>query len=300
MSEYLSNNSREDIGRRILELRKYFRMTQKDLCEGICTQAYISKIENGSLAIAADILFMIAERFGIDINYFYDSTYNLRADYSLDVEILSRELVQLDEYEELEELIKREEKTPLMQNDKFRQFILWHKSLYLRYLYKDYEQSLKLLNEALDLFQTSQKVKSEREVQILLNKGNLYVDIDDYDNAIKIYLELLEAIKHIPTLTNKNLEIMIYVNLARTYTLIGQFKKSAELAEKGIFLNRKNHSMYGLGNLFFILARSHEEMQNFEEALENYRHSKYVLILTGNEKLAPKVQVKIDEINQFT
>ncbi len=72
--------------------------------------SYISKIENGSLSIAADILFEIAERLGVDINYFYDSTYNSRVDYALEVELEARELVQKDEFEKLEELLSREEK----------------------------------------------------------------------------------------------------------------------------------------------------------------------------------------------
>src|SRR5690554_6935845 len=112
-------------------------MTQKELCEGICTQAYISKIENGSLAIAADILFMIAERLGVDVNYFYDTAAPERMDYSLEVEVQARELVIHDDYKALEQMINKEEQTPLMKNRRFKQFILWHKALVKRYNHGD-------------------------------------------------------------------------------------------------------------------------------------------------------------------
>ena len=94
-------------------------MTQKELCDGICTQAYISKIENGSLAIAADILFKISERLGVDVNYFYDTTFPERMDYSLEVEIQARELVIQDNYTALKRLIEKEEQTPLYENRRY-------------------------------------------------------------------------------------------------------------------------------------------------------------------------------------
>lgn len=89
------------------------------MCDGICTQAYISKIENGSLAIAADILFKISERLGVDVNYFYDTTFPERMDYSLEVEIQARELVIQDNYTALKRLIEKERTNSLIWKQTF-------------------------------------------------------------------------------------------------------------------------------------------------------------------------------------
>src|SRR5690625_2850003 len=155
-------NALEEIGKRIYELRVHLNMTQKELCEGICTQAYISKIENGSLAIAADILFQIADRLGVDINYFYDSTNINRMDYLSEVELQAQELVNKRDFQALHELIQREEKTPLMYNKKFKQFILWNKALCERYINNDANRAIEIMNQALAITSTTQKRYSEQ------------------------------------------------------------------------------------------------------------------------------------------
>ncbi|WP_175615746.1 helix-turn-helix domain-containing protein [Piscibacillus halophilus] len=290
---------REEIGKRIYELRRYFKITQKELCEGICTQAYISKIENGSLAIAADILFEIAERLGVDINYFYDSTYNSRVDYSLEVELEARELVKKNDYHKLNELIKREEKTPLMANKRFKQFILWHKSLCIRVLEDDYDTALELLDEALKLSNTSQKSYSEREIQILINKANLFIDKDSFDKAIEIYKEAQAALERLPYIHDSNLLTLVLYNLARTYTLQNKFQKAIEIAEKGIIHCKKYSSFYGFGQFYFILGVNHKDLKNYSIAKEKLLIAKDIFILTDNHKPIEIINRNLDKISKI-
>ncbi|RPF53953.1 helix-turn-helix domain-containing protein [Aquisalibacillus elongatus] len=289
---------REEIGKRIYELRRYFKITQKELCDGICTQAYISKIENGSLAIAADILFLIAERLGVDINYFYDSTYNSRVDYSLEVELEARELVKQDDYFSLSELIKREEQTPLMNNNKFKQFIMWHKSLCKRFIDKDYDSALELLDDALSLCNTSIKSYSEREIQILINKANLYIDIDDPNNAIKLYQKSNEALNNLPYIHDTNLLTMIYYNLSRTYYLDGQYNNAIYNAQEGIDHCKKNQSLYGFGQFYFLIGVSHMKLKNYSMAKDNFEQSKTIMELLDKKISVQKINENLDLINQ--
>ncbi|GEL77995.1 helix-turn-helix domain-containing protein [Tenuibacillus multivorans] len=289
-------NTREEIGKRIYELRRYFKITQNELCEGICTQAYISKIENGSLAIAADILFQIAERLGVDINYFYDSSYNSRIDYSLEVELLARELVERDDYDALNQLIIREEKTPLMENKKFKQFILWHKSLCKRFLGRDFPTALKLLDEALALFNTSSKVRSEREIQILINKANVYVDIEEYNQAIKYYKEADSYIKKLPYLYDKSLIIMVHYNLARTNLLNEDYERAIKYAEDGILQCKKQQSFYGFGQLYFVMGIANKKSGRLIEALEMFNRAKPIFEIIDNSTLYTNTVKAIEDV----
>ncbi|MBR7553684.1 helix-turn-helix domain-containing protein [Allobacillus sp. GCM10007491] len=292
-------DNREDIGSKIYDLRRYFHMTQKELCDGICTQAYISKIENGSLAIAADILFKIAERLGVDVNYFYDTTFPERMDYSLEVEIQAREMVIQDNYTGLKALIEKEEKTPLYENRRFKQFILWHKALCKRYVDKDLDASLDLLNEALFLFNTNQKVKSEREIEILINKANILVDFKQYKQAIDLYEDLLFSVKKLPIIRNHNIEIMIRYNLARCNLMISNYEKTIDHAKKGLTSCRNNRSLYGMGHLYFIIGRAYEEIEQTVQALEFFRKAKQVFDLTEENQYYQKALFKLDELQNL-
>ncbi|MFD2638627.1 helix-turn-helix domain-containing protein [Piscibacillus salipiscarius] len=295
---------REEIGKRIYELRRYFKITQKELCEGICTQAYISKIENGSLSIAADILFEIAERLGVDINYFYDSTYNSRVDYALEVELEARELVQKDEFEKLEELLSREEKTPLMNNKKFKQFILWHKALCTRYIYDNFEDSEKLLDEALMLSNTSKKSYSEREIHILINKANLHTDRKNFNRAFELYEDAKDAIEKLPYLHDEKLVTLINFNLARISYFQEDYKKTIQYSENGISHCKKRQSLDGYGQFHFLIGNAQRRLKNFSIAKEHIElaiqifklinHTKY---LSNCEKVLQRIQEEIEATN---
>ncbi|MGM8214858.1 helix-turn-helix domain-containing protein [Bacillaceae bacterium W0354] len=286
----------EEIGKRIYELRKHLNMTQKELCEGICTQAYISKIENGSLAIAADILFKIANRLGVDINYFYDTTEIDRIDYLREVEYQARDFVDKTDFISLQELIKKEEKTPLMNNRKFKQFILWHKALCERHINLDIKQSLQYLDEALALSDTSNRLYSEREIEILVNKANIYVDLDQNKKALEIYNHIVKMTRKIPYFSNHRVKVNLYYNLARLHLFSDNLYESIKYGKIGINICRKTQTMYGLGHLHFILGRAYEDMNKYDQALENFRKAKFIFELTENESLSTKTLYNIQDV----
>lgn len=286
----------EEIGKRIYELRKHLNMTQKELCEGICTQAYISKIENGSLAIAADILFKIANRLGVDVNYFYDTTEIERIDYLMEVEYQARELVDKTDFHGLQELIKREEQTPLMNNRKFRQFIIWHKALCERHINKDFNLALKYLDEALQLSNTSDKMYSEREIEILVNKANIYVDLKQREKAIKIYNHIILMIGKIPYFRNERLKINLYYNLARLHLFLDNLYETIKYGKIGLNICRKTQTLYGFGHLHFILGRAYEDMHKYEIALDHFKKAKFIFELTENDNLSTKTLYNIRDV----
>ncbi len=289
-------NALEEIGKRIYELRVHLNMTQKELCEGICTQAYISKIENGSLAIAADILFQIAERLGVDINYFYDSTNIDRMDYLSEVEHQARDLVNKRKFRALYELILREEKTPLMYNKKFKQFILWKKALCERYVNNDTVKALELMNQALAISSTTKKTYSEREIEILLTIAHLYIDLEQFHKAIKKYEHIMIITNKIPYIKNNNLKISLYYNLSRVHLFLDNLDEAIKYAKLGINICIRTQSLFGLGYLYFVLGRAYEDKHNYENALESFNKAKYIFELTENENLSIKTLYNIQDV----
>ena len=297
LNEVISlENALEEIGKRIYELRNYLNMTQKELCEGICTQAYISKIENGSLAIAADILFQIADRLGVDVNYFYDSTNINRMDYLSEVELQAQDLANKRDFQSLYELILREEKTPLMYNKKFKQFILWKKGMCEKYVNNDLNKAIQLMNQALAITNTTKKTYSERELEIILSIAHVYVELKQFNRAIEQYKHVMVFVNRIPYLKNDNLKVGLYYSLSRVYLFLDNLDEAIKYAKLGIHTCTKSQSLFGLGYLYFILGRAYEDKQDYENALESFKKAKFIFELTENENLLIKILYNIQDV----
>lgn len=75
-----------EIGKKISELRNEMTLTQEEVAEEICSQASISLIEKGELDPNATILYQIAKKLGVDVNYFFHIGSTPRLDYINEVE----------------------------------------------------------------------------------------------------------------------------------------------------------------------------------------------------------------------
>jgi transcriptional regulator with XRE-family HTH domain len=100
------------IGKKIKELRKAVGLTQGDLAQGICTQALISRIEKGDIYPSATALYQISNRLGVDVNYFFEIGTTPRLDYLREVEKQLTKLRVDQRFEEMMEIVKKEEKKP--------------------------------------------------------------------------------------------------------------------------------------------------------------------------------------------
>ena len=60
------------IGEFVRSLRKLAGLSQTDLAIGICSQAQICKIERNNEIPSALILYKIAKKLGVDVNYFFE------------------------------------------------------------------------------------------------------------------------------------------------------------------------------------------------------------------------------------
>jgi len=78
------------IGLALRRLRKKHNLTQKDLANGICSQAEISKIESGTHSPTVDLLYALSRRLQVPINTFLDHTNYRESLKILDENLLIR------------------------------------------------------------------------------------------------------------------------------------------------------------------------------------------------------------------
>ncbi|MED1601724.1 helix-turn-helix domain-containing protein [Alkalihalophilus marmarensis] len=286
------------IGHTIKDLRRFYKISQQELAEGICTQAMISRIENEDLYPSAPLLYQIAEKLGVDINYFFNVSETPRLDYAQEVCEQIRKLVRQTKYDEAMEMIDLEKRNPLFLKGTLHQFLLWQEGVCLFYKRKDIEMCFTLLDHALSLKTTAKNHLSESEIEILTSKAIILCDLKQYSDSIRIFNESLTLLKTIPHIRSSKLEVRILYNMSRTYHLNGQYERSIETASKGISLCMKNESMYLLGELYYQKGESLAQMKDVQRALKCMDHSLWIFEQMGNKVFYQYVNKERTEISQ--
>ncbi|MDV2886399.1 helix-turn-helix domain-containing protein [Alkalihalophilus pseudofirmus] len=286
------------IGHTIKDLRRFYKISQQELAEGICTQAMISRIETDDLYPSAPLLYQIAEKLGVDINYFFNISETPRLDYAQEVCEQIRALVRKTKYREALEMIDLEKQNPLFRKGQFYQFLVWQEAICNFYHTRDELRCFTLLDEALSLKATAKNHLSEDEIEILTSKANIYCELEQYEKAIAIYKEGLTLLKMIPYIRSTKLEVRILYNMSRAYHLNNQYARSIETATKGISICLREESMYLLGELYYQKGESLFYQQNVDQALVCMDYSLWIFERMKNEGFYQYVKKEREEISK--
>ncbi|WP_064094113.1 helix-turn-helix domain-containing protein [Rossellomorea aquimaris] len=203
------------VGEQIKELRRHFGLSQQELCKNICSQSFISRVESGDISPSANLLYRLSMRLGIDINYFLESVYVSRMDYVQEVLHQLGEALKMKNYEQIKELVEYEKENPLFKQFKNKQTLLWYEAIYLYKVHQDYKQAMSLLDEALSMKETTSKSYSEKEIEMSLTKANIFTEIKDDQEAIRLFDDILIFLKQLPFIRDKVLLIKVYYNYSR-------------------------------------------------------------------------------------
>ncbi|WP_029331635.1 helix-turn-helix domain-containing protein [Exiguobacterium oxidotolerans] len=240
------------IGLALRRLRKKHNLTQKDLANGICSQAEISKIESGTHSPTVDLLFALSRRLQVPITVFLNQNQYIDSIGITDERLLI--LFQNQEYEliykEAKEIIKSlkndEELTSLysyyfqicayrMNKIDFRTCIVelqlltdkYTKLYYspkmvlrlksaiatLYYEKKHYLHGLKVYEELIDLNFESEEFIVEK-IRILYNTSKVLLDLKRPSDALK-YIEngIVECLRF------KDMSLLGQLYYQKAYTL---------------------------------------------------------------------------------
>ncbi|WP_374720963.1 helix-turn-helix domain-containing protein [Peribacillus tepidiphilus] len=283
------------IGQKIKELRKQVGLSQSELAEGICTQAQISKIEKGDVYPYASTLYLISERLGVDVNYFFDIGMTPRLDYVQEVYNQLKISRRTFNYLEIREIVESEEKNPLFfQNKRNYQLLLWHKGICEYMIDKDLNKAINTLKEAILLTQPTEKIYSEREIELILSIGVLYFEEHQYEKALETYNTANTHMKSLPYLNDCTIKTRLLYNLARTHTRLGQFKESIKYCEEAIKWCLQKENLYLLGELHYHLGYNYELKEDFQTASKYMKKAYLILDLQNNKRFTAFIKEKLD------
>ncbi|MGM0753030.1 MAG: helix-turn-helix domain-containing protein [Bacillota bacterium] len=285
------------VGQKIKELRKNIGLSQEELAEGICTQAQISKIEKGDVFPYASTLFLISRKLGVDVNYFFDIGMTPRLDYVLEVgrqlQIARRNM----DYKEMREVVTAEEENPLFfNNNRNLQLLKWHKGIYQFELDKDLEKAENTLRKSITLTHTTDKIWTEREIEILLTIGVMYFEEGIFERASEIYQEVKSHIEALPHLTDYTIKTRLYYNIARVLTRLSDIDQSTKYCKDAIDWCILKDNMYLLGELHYHIGYNYELQGKVAEAEKYMQKALIVFELQGDDKFIQYIRRKIEKL----
>ncbi|MCA1032045.1 helix-turn-helix transcriptional regulator [Bacillus timonensis] len=277
------------IGQEIKNLRKARNISQKQLSEGICTQAQISNIENGTVYPLATTLYFIAEKLGVDVNYFFEIATSENVDYFNEVEYQLKMARRALDYKEIYRIVLAEKRNPLYQRiPKFKQMIMWHEGICICQLEEDHPRALLLLNEA-NLLTHQGPILNEAQLQIHMAIGIIYVQDGDLDNGLKMFQIVAKQLTLKPILNDLTIKTRMHYNIARIFSRQGKYQQAIEECKqaKKWCLSVDNLYLFGeltyhIGYNFSLLKRYPEAIQEMRKAItffeitEDYKHIEFV------------------------
>ncbi|MBJ3790087.1 helix-turn-helix domain-containing protein [Bacillus sp. OA1] len=274
-----------DLGITIKELRIKKNISQSELCHGICSQSQISKIEKGMIYPSSILLYQLSERLGIDPNNIFALTQNKRLKYIENVKYVIKDCLKQKQYKELYEIVKKEKNLNNFQTKDEKQFLMWHEAIAVFMVDKSIKTALDFLNTALKLTLTNSDFLSEREIDIMQSMAIFYAENKEYEKSINILKRCLTNFNKLDFPRDKEIKLKIMLNLAKCFDFTYQYEEAIKYIDKGIKLAINLHTLYLLGELFYLKGQCLLKMKqhNVEDVIYNWKKALFIFELTEKE-----------------
>ncbi|MEW4327926.1 helix-turn-helix domain-containing protein [Rossellomorea marisflavi] len=287
------------IGKKIRELRKAIGITQGELADGICTQALVSRMEKGDIYPSATVLYRISQKLGVDVNYFFEIGSTERFDYIKNVERLLNNYRFKLQYDELIELVRKEEKNPIFINHKEnKQLLEWNKAIYIAEVENDKDRAISVLLDAYQLTADQKRAMSEREMRLQLSLGNFLSLQDKYEEALAVYERVQDVLGPNPYLQDKSIQTRIYYHTARILTRLGRYDESMEYCKKGLKWTIGEERLFGIADLFYQIGFNLEMKGELEASLPYFQKARNYFHIQKNTKFVEFIDGKIGEVEE--
>lgn len=246
-------------GQLIKMSRTQKKISQKELSEGICTQATISNIEKKNTCDSIDILNKICQRLEMDmITLFYaDNEETIREA----VEKV-KQLCEKGENKKAYELIMPLKDTEIV-NPLLRTAFFYYVGL-VYFLEKNNEsEMLFYLHLATDTLANNTIYRSLSYCLL----GQFYDEHGEMDKAKMQYKKSLQILKQLTVPTPKE-GIHIYYQIGKYFRTVDNYEVAKSILNEGLALNRSLDTMYLLENQLYELALCEsKEDASFQDCL---------------------------------
>lgn len=266
------------IGEIIKQKRKEVGLTQKELADGICAQALISRVEKGDITPRKPILNQLEVRLGFDENELTQADQKKRH-YS-EVKFLKNTIQKYlakNDYKIIELLLDQEKlliESLNSINDKA--FFTWIDAILQYNLYHETDYALELFNSI-----PLSELDNELMIKIVDTMGTIYYQNNDYQRAVNIYQY---GINIVDTSINYKVQARIHLNYSLVLKDIKEYKDALANISTGIDLLIENNSLYLLGDFHYLKGQLFSIVGNVQEAQKDFEIAMIIFKLQNNNK----------------
>lgn len=289
------NLNMDRLGEEIYNLRKHYKMSQKELAKGICSQAAISKIESGECFPSIDTLYLISIKLRVEVTYFISLLIQERNGYvATTIEMIDK-LSSNKQYDEIYEITKFERSNNLkLYGYQYEQFISWNYYLSSYYLgLMPYSDTIKKLQQLL-LSKNLLDQDNYQDLKIQNSIAAIYAENNEYSNSYKCYEEILSKTIYIDSFQKFRIKVMY--NLSKVYTLDQKYRQALNVIDDAIDFCRKLESFYILGQLYYQKGVCQENLNISEDEISvNYKNAIFIFELTNQRNYIKHILEKKGE-----
>ncbi|WP_026830211.1 helix-turn-helix domain-containing protein [Exiguobacterium antarcticum] len=255
------------IGLALRRLRKKHNLTQKDLANGICSQAEISKIESGTHSPTVDLLYALSVRLQVPLTTFLNQSNTLETIKIIDDELLTK--FQNKKYEEIFRLSKKN----IEHLDKSEEL----RSLYSFYLHLsafrlrkiDYRTCIIQLQRLSDNY-IKIYYSPKMLFRIKSSIATIYQENSNFLYSLKTYEELLSFSFDSEELLVEKIRLLY--NISKILVSLAKYERALNYVKEGIYLSLRFKDMSLLGQLFYqkgyILEMSGSTLYDINDAYQ--------------------------------
>lgn len=280
-----------NIGNLIQKRRKQIGITQKELSNGLCAQATISKIEKNALTPSSSLLKKIADRLNVSISYFYgEPTPSINDN---DVNNLIKEVQLILNQTENKKVLKLLQQNQalidsLYDVDHINYFKMVQAHLDY-YLFAKKELALSQLNSLLE----DQQIDRALKIDVLCILGIIYYEEKEFKKTNDYFEKAM--ILFDDTVPFKIRARTLY-NYALNLEELGQDRAAMDIIIEGIELLRKNQSMYTLGYFYSYKGYLFDKFNDLDEALKAYEIAAVIFDILNYTKMHAFVRMNLSEL----
>lgn len=273
--------------------RLELKISQAELANEICEQAQISRIEQGNYSPGAELLYKLANRLNVTVNYFFDEKEEEKTDNLSRFREMSKKYLSIRDFEGLKYIydLESERNLTLSQADKL--YLTWIKAVLLCRYEGQVEEGIALMESILEQINK----RDTMYTSVATSLAGYYFETGRYDLYEKLTAELLENIKgiHISNVEELETVIKFKYNYCRELRLKNDEKATSATVE-AINFCKKYRTTYTLADLHCILADILEDASLKDEVRENLTIANMLYKLEGNNEMTLKTEQYINNL----
>ncbi|AIY06651.1 helix-turn-helix domain-containing protein [Planococcus kocurii] len=264
---------KQRLGSEIKRIRKAKKLTQNQLAEGMCSQSEISRIEAGEFYPSIDLLYLIANKLQLSVNYFFEILTHEQAE---ETKTIKNKIWAMSSNKSYKKLLQYVEKLLLEEKNfhpETKKFLLWQNYMAAYYLKRIDADNCK--TELLLLLRKKMPgMDNLLNLHIKNSIANIYAENNFFNKSIEIYQSILD--EDLNTQEAENLKIKVIYNFGKLLYLKKDYASSLLYTDQGIKISIETANMSLLGQFYYQRGSLLEELDfSFEDITSSYKSAQF-------------------------